>query len=76
MNRRQWVSKPIVQRSLFNGIEFEGGQAVRWYPTKSRHVVVDPARSFGRPVLADYGVPTEALFAAFKVEGSMDRVSR
>lgn len=76
MNRRQWVSKPIVQRSLFDGIEFEDGQAARWYPAKSRKVVVDPARSFGRPVLTDYGVPTEALFAAFKVEGSVDKVSR
>ena len=76
MNRRQWVSKPIVQRSLFDGIEFDGGQAARWYPVKSRKIVVDPARSFGRPVLADYGVPTEVLFAAFKVEGSVDKVSR
>ena len=76
MNRRQWVSKPIVQRSLFDGIEFEDGQAARWYPAKGRKVVVDPARSFGRPVLTDYGVPTEALFAAFKVEGSVDKVSR
>lgn len=76
MNRRQWVSKPIVQRSLFEGIEFDDGQAARWYPTKGRKVVVDPARSFGRPVLTDYGVPTETLFAAFKVEGSIDKVSR
>lgn len=75
MNRRQWVSRPIVRQSLFEGIEFDGGQAARWYPTKNRKVVVDPARSFGRPVLADYGVPTEVLFAAFKVEGSVDRVS-
>ena len=76
MNRRQWVSKPIVQRSLFEGIEFDGGQAARWYPTNGRKVVVDPARSFGRPVLTDYGVPTETLFAAYEVEGSIDEVSR
>ena len=76
MNRRQWVSKPIVQQSLFDGIEFDDGQAARWYPIKSRKVVVDPERSFGRPVLTDYGVPTEVLFAAFKVEGSVDKVSK
>ena len=76
MNRRQWVSKPVVQQSLFEGIEFDDGQAARWYPARNRKVVVDPARSFGRPVLADYGVPTEVLFAAFEVEGSVDKVSR
>ena len=76
MNRRQWVSKRIVQQSLFEGIEFDDGQAARWYPAKNRKVVVDPARSFGRPVLTDYGVPTEVLFAAFNVEGSVDKVSK
>ena len=76
MNRRQWVSKPVVQQSLFEGIEFEDGQAARWYPAKNRKVVIDPARSFGRPVLTDYGVPTEVLFAAFEVEGSVDEVSK
>ena len=76
MNKRQWVSKPIVQQSLFEGLEFEDGQAARWYPAKNRKVVLDPARSFGRPVLTDYGVPTEVLFAAFKVEGSVDKISR
>ena len=76
MNRRQWVSKPIVQQSLFEGIEFDDGQASRWFPTSNRKIVIDPARSFGRPVLTDYGISTEVLFAAFKVEGSVGEVSK
>ncbi|UTW51230.1 DUF433 domain-containing protein [bacterium SCSIO 12827] len=75
MNRGQYVSKTIVQQSLFKGIEFEHGQTARWFPVASRKIVIDPDRSFGRPVLARSGVPTEALFAAYEAEDSIETVA-
>jgi len=43
---------------------------------EDRLVVVDPARNFGRPVIAPRGIPTEALADAARVTGSIREVSR
>ncbi len=47
-------------------LEFDDGEGVvRWWPLgRSRRVVLDPLRSFGRPVTADEGIPTSVLQAA------------
>lgn len=43
-------------------VEFEDGIASLWRPSGGRgDVVIDPDRSFGQPVLAEYGVPTSAI---------------
>jgi len=78
MNKRHWVFNDIVERSLFSDIELAGDQVVRWYPMpRSKAIVVDPQLAFGRPVLAQEGVPTDVLAAAVKAnDGDIESVSR
>jgi uncharacterized protein (DUF433 family) len=54
-------------------VEYEAGFAARLYPwirpnqkDQPRLVVIDPRRSFGRPVLASSGVPVEAVKERFQ----------
>jgi uncharacterized protein (DUF433 family) len=42
----------------------------------SRNVVIDPARSFGRPIVTQGRVPTEIPSQAVKIEGSPGRVAK
>lgn len=77
LNRKSYVMKPIVDKTLFAGIEFEHGQAARWFPDFARGaVVLDPERAFGRPILAQEGVPTEIISKAAVVEGSVEVAAR
>ena len=77
LRRRQSVFRTIVAPSL-KDLEFDADIVARWYPLgiDRQAVVVDPARSFGRPVLGGYGIPTETLAAAIKAEGSVENVAR
>ncbi|MFZ5616253.1 MAG: hypothetical protein ACOZAA_02880 [Pseudomonadota bacterium] len=56
----------------FKNLEYDGaGAAVRWWPlTQKKRIVVDPTRSFGKPIDFDSGVPTSALADAVSAEGS------
>jgi len=77
--RRRVVIQRIVGSSLREGVELDSnGEANRWYPLKrSKVVVLDPARGFGKPILSVYGVPTVALAAAVAAEGGDEkRVAR
>jgi uncharacterized protein (DUF433 family) len=76
LRRRQAVFRRIVEPSL-KELEFDASVVARWFPLglQRRSVVVDPARSFGRPIVAIGGVPTEVLAQAVKIEGSADKVS-
>lgn len=77
--RRRAVSQRLVGSSLREGVELDSsGEASRWYPLKrSKVVVLDPARGFGKPILSIYGVPTVALAAAVAAEGGDEkRVAR
>lgn len=64
-------------------LEFDPQEVpTRWWPTgKEGRVVVDPAVSFGRPIVAEAGIPTRALAEAFEAERrtnpetALDRVS-
>ena len=60
---------------LYDALEYsEFDELTRWYPLgKERRVVVDPKRSFGRPITPE-GVPTEVLAAALKAEKTVDNV--
>jgi uncharacterized protein (DUF433 family) len=59
------------------GIDFDGDAASRWWPLgASKRVVIDPARSFGQPIVAREGVPTAVLAAAVRAEGAEDVVAR
>lgn len=76
--KKQYVFRQIIKPSLYDGIDYadEGG-AQRWYPVKrSRTIVLDPARNFGKPVLSSTGVDTASLFRAYLAEGkNTDRVA-
>lgn len=73
---RQHVFKRIVEPS-FKDLDFDAEAASRWWllPRK-RTIVLDPARSFGQPIVAECGVPTARLAQAVEAEGSLDRVAR
>jgi uncharacterized protein (DUF433 family) len=65
----QFAFKEVIKPSLYAGIEYEGGLATRWYPlARNRSVVIDPDLQFGKPVLAEQGVPTAAVFASYQAE--------
>jgi uncharacterized protein (DUF433 family) len=77
--KSQYAFKSVVEPFLFEGVEFpEGGdQPVRWWPLGRDHrVVLDPERSFGRPIITPESVPTAILARAFQAEGSIDSVAR
>lgn len=71
LRKRQLVFSDIIKPSLYSGIEYDGDTARRWYPEgkNRRNIVLDPKQQFGKPVVVDVGVPTEALFSNYKVEG-------
>jgi len=50
--------------------------AARWFPSTNRRIVIDPARSFGQPVVEKEGVPTSVLARSYKAEQSLKRVAR
>ena len=77
--KRQNVIAKVIRPSLREGIEVDArGGAARWFPIKkSKVVVLDPERSFGEPILSEYGIPTIALReAVFAEDGDLRRVAR
>ena len=62
---------------LYDALEYsELDDLVRWWPLgKDRRVVIDPRRSFGRPIVEE-GVPTDILAGSYKAEGSVIAVAR
>jgi uncharacterized protein (DUF433 family) len=77
LKKRQGVFHRIVAPSLHD-LEFDAETVVRWFPLGKAHrsIVVDPARSFGRPIVMPAGVPTEVLREAVEVEGSEEKVAK
>jgi uncharacterized protein (DUF433 family)/DNA-binding transcriptional MerR regulator len=75
--RRQYVFKQVIAPSLY-GIDYgDEGDAVRWFPVqRSRVVVLDPVRAFGKPILDKYRVPTASLYEAYQAEEDVRRVAR
>ncbi len=69
--KRQYAFKQVIKPSLYEGIDYTGeGAAQRWYPIKrSKAVVLDPARNFGKPVLSSAGIDTAAIYHAYQAEG-------
>lgn len=76
LRRRQNVFHRVVEPSL-HGLEFEADALARWFPLGRARgsIVVDPARAFGRPIVASGGVPVETIVEAVKVEGTLERVA-
>lgn len=70
LKNRQFAFKAIINQSLYAGIEYDGKRATKWYPQGRRHhIVLDPVRQFGSPIVDEVGVPTAVLYASFIAEG-------
>lgn len=68
----------VVDPSLFALIDFTAdGEPLRWWVSgRDRPIVVDPARSFGQPIIAERGVPVSALVEAFRAEPDRRKIAR
>lgn len=79
VRRQQFAMDAVIRPSLLEGIVYGADtNALRWFPVpKKRLVVLDPQVQFGEPIVAESGVPTDTLAAAFRAEGkSVDRVAQ
>jgi uncharacterized protein (DUF433 family) len=74
LKKRQQVFRTCIEPSL-RDLEFDASTVARWYPLGAdrKSVLIDPARSFGRPIVGG-GVPTEIIAEAVKIEGSIEAV--
>jgi uncharacterized protein (DUF433 family) len=63
-----------IVKPYLGQLEFDDFDAPRrWWPMGKRaDVVVDPALSFGEPVVADAGVPAHVLAEALRAETEYD----
>ena len=70
VHKRQFAIDAVIRPSLIEGIEYgHDARALRWFPIpKKRVIVLDPQVQFGEPIIADAGVPTDTLAAAYKAE--------
>jgi uncharacterized protein (DUF433 family) len=71
VRKNQFAIDAVIRPSLLEGIEYgDNAHARRWFPVaKKRVIVLDPKVQFGEPIIADSGVPTDTLAAAFAAEG-------
>jgi uncharacterized protein (DUF433 family) len=75
LKTNQMVFKQVVEPT-FRDLDLADGSVVQWRPFNGKSsIVIDPARSFGKPLVADYGVPTVSLATAAKAENSARRVA-
>jgi uncharacterized protein (DUF433 family)/DNA-binding transcriptional MerR regulator len=73
---RQHVIKRIIEPS-FVDLDFDAEAASRWWLNpRKKTIVLDPARSFGQPIVDSTGVSTARLLQAVDAEGSVDRVAQ
>ena len=78
LRSRNFEMPVIVMDSLKEDVIFDPeGEAVSWKPRPkiAPNVIVHPRLSFGRPIMRDSRIPTEALAVAFEAEGSVDAVA-
>jgi uncharacterized protein (DUF433 family) len=77
LKRRQGAFHRIVAPSLHD-LEFDADIVARWFPLgmSRKTIVIDPARAFGRPVVADGGVPAEVVYQAVETEGTPEKVAK
>jgi len=75
LKRHQYVFKRVIEQS-FKDLDIEDSEVARWRPYKGRDsIVVDPGRSFGQPIAAESGVPTQVLSESAEAEGSPERAA-
>lgn len=75
--RNQYEFRKIVSPYLYAGLEFnEDQEPMRWWPLgRSAGVVIDPMRSFGSPIVAKVGIPTQVIMSSFKTSDSLETVA-
>lgn len=71
------IFESFVRPFLIN-LDYDAEEiASRWWPIgKGKEVIIDPARSFGKPIVDSGAVPTAVLASALETEGSAERVAR
>lgn len=75
LKKHQYAFAKVLEHS-FKDLDLDGDEVTRWRPFKGKDsIVLDPQRSFGQPITAEYGVPTKALAESVVAEGSLDRVA-
>ncbi|HEY8597188.1 MAG TPA: hypothetical protein VIL85_02085 [Thermomicrobiales bacterium] len=71
---------PMVIEPFLRKIDYRADNLAQafWPLGRQERVVIDPERSFGKPIDAEMGVPTSTLYSAFRAEGpdSISRVAR
>ena len=71
LKQRQYAFRHVVEPTLID-LDFDTDAASRWWLLpKKRTIVLDPARSFGQPIVAAAGVPTARLAQVVAAEGSI-----
>lgn len=72
--KRQYAFTQVIKPSLYRGIEYDNDKALRWYPlSRNQHVVLDPMRNFGKPILTGSGMTVDAIVSAWHAEGQDTR---
>lgn len=68
--RSQLAFKRIIEPSL-KDLDFSGNAPSRWWIAgREGHILLDPERSFGRPIEEESSVPTAVLANAYRAEGT------
>ncbi|MFT4057183.1 MAG: DUF433 domain-containing protein [Novosphingobium sp.] len=76
LKHKQGVFRQVVEPSLAD-LDFGPDGAERWWLLHGKKTIVaDPEHSFGQPIVAGFGISTEALAQAMKAEGSVAKVAR
>ncbi len=71
---KQYVMDKVYRPSFLASIDYSNrGDAERWYPMNDdqhpdKSIVLDPQRAFGKPILAESGVPTRVLYEAYRLD--------
>jgi uncharacterized protein (DUF433 family) len=67
----------VILPSLKLGIDFEKGEAVRWFPDRASYkdIVIDPRVAFGRPTIVGTRMDIKILADAYGAEKSYERVA-
>jgi uncharacterized protein (DUF433 family) len=75
--RNQWELERVVLEFCRRELQFDGADhPIRWWPLGlDRLVVVDPARSFGAPIVSQGSIRTRVLYGAYIAEGSVEAVA-
>ena len=73
----QYSLRQVFAPYLYAGLELTDGGTRRWWPmAPNKSIVIDPARSFGQPILDIEGIPSATIANSYKAEGDAGFVAR